>query len=259
MRLALNDKVVFLAGSSRGIGYATAKGFLQEGAKVVLSGRDRDKLLNASDALSIEFGDKRVYSICGDLSDTSVLIPALDEVEQNFGNIFSVVANIGNGTGPKGIRLANDDWLTALNENLLAATRLASEALYRLENRGEGSMTFVTSIAGIEEMGAPTPYATAKAGLLMAMKSYARQVGHAGVRVNAIAPGNVLFPGGTWARKLEEEPELTESYIEQEVALRRFATPKEIANVLVFLASDRSSFVSGSVWVVDGGQLRSAR
>ena len=174
-------------------------------------------------------------------------------------SIFRDSTNIGNGTGPKGIRLANDDWLTALNENLLAATRLASEALHRLENRGEGSMTFVTSIAGIEDVGAPTPYATAKAGLLMAMKSYARQVGHAGVRVNAIAPGNVLFPGGTWARKLAEEPELTEFYIEQEVALRRFATPEEIANVLVFLASDRSSFVSGSVWVVDGGQLRSAR
>ena len=256
MELSLTDKVVFLAGSSRGIGFATAKAFLKEGARVVLTGRNQKNLCNASNLLSSEFGDGQVYSICGDLADLCFVIAALDEVEQNFGNIFSVIANIGNGSGPEGIRLSDNAWLTAINENLLAATRLAGEALERLVSRREGSMTFVASIAGIEEIGAPTPYATAKAGLLMAMKSYAKQVGHAGVRVNAIAPGNVLFPGGAWAKKLEQNPDAIESYVRQEVALRRFADPEEIANVLVFLASEQASFVSGSVWVIDGGQTR---
>ena len=257
MELSLTDKVVFLAGSSRGIGFAAAKSFLREGARVVITGRNRQRLNYASKLLSSEFGNQQVYSICGDLADICFVTRALDEVEQKFGHIYSVIANIGNGSVPKGVQISDSAWLTALNENLLSATRLAGEALDRLVSRGEGNMTFVASIAGIEEIGAPTPYATAKAGLLMAMKSYARQVGQAGVRVNAIAPGNVLFPGGTWANKYENNPEEIESYIRQEVALRRFGDPEEIASVLVFLTSEQASFVSGSVWVIDGGQTRS--
>ena len=89
------------------------------------------------------------------------------------------------------------------------------------------------------------------------MKSLSRLVGPQGVRVNAVSPGNVLFPGGSWEKKLVDRREFFEEMIQREVPLQRFASPEEIANVVVFLASERASFVTGSSVVVDGGQTRS--
>ena len=168
-----------------------------------------------------------------------------------------MVANIGDGRGPAGASIDRRDWERLLEINLIGSGLLAAAALPRLTVRGRGSLTFVSSIAGVEAIGAPVPYAAAKAGLLMAMKSYARQVGSSGVRVNAVAPGNILFPGGNWERKLAERRDDIERYVREEVPLQRFGGPDEIADAVVFLASDRAGFITGSVLVVDGGQTRS--
>jgi 3-oxoacyl-[acyl-carrier protein] reductase len=119
------------------------------------------------------------------------------------------------------------------------------------------SFTFISSIAATEAIGAPIPYSAAKAAIEMTMKSLSRLVGPQGVRVNAVSPGNVLFPGGSWEKKLVDRREFFEEMIQREVPLQRFASPEEIANVVVFLASKRASFVTGSSVVVDGGQTRS--
>ncbi len=258
MELNLSGKTAFIAGSSRGIGFAIASAFLQEGAKVVITGRNVESLEEASTLLAGEVEPSRILSICGDMTNSTDIRHALDETMSAFGSIDAVVANVGNGTARGGWDLNLDDWQSALNNNLLSGMTLASTALPHLIARGRGSLTFVSSIAGYEAINAPVTYSAAKAAVQSAMKNLSRLVGVHGVRVNAVAPGNILFPGGTWEGKLAERREFFEQYIKSEVPLQRFGRPEEIADAVVFLASERASFITGTCLVVDGGQTRTS-
>ena len=257
MDLGLHDKVAFIAGSSRGIGLAIARAFLREGAKVIITGRNAESLEKASALLAAEAEAQRVFSIRGDMTDPTDIRRALDETVATFGGIDAVVANVGSGIARGGWDLSLDDWQSALSINLLGSMALASAALPHLIARGGGSLTFISSIVGCEAINAPVTYSAAKAAVQSAMKSLSHLVGSHGVRVNAVAPGNVLFPGGTWERKSAERREFFEQYIQSEVPLQRFGRPEEIADAVVFLASERASFITGACLVVDGGQTRS--
>jgi 3-oxoacyl-[acyl-carrier protein] reductase len=257
MDLSLRDKIAFIAGSSRGIGLAIAQAFLREGARVGISGRNSGPLNQAEALLTAAAGQDRVVAILGDMTQAADQEQALSLVQTRFGGLDAVVANVGSGTARSGWDLSPDDWQTALTTNLLGSITLASKAMSRLIARGGGSITFISSIAGIEAINAPIGYSAAKAAGLSAMKSLARLAGPQGVRVNAVAPGNVLFPGGSWERKLMEWRQFFEEYIRTEVPLQRFARPEEIADAVVFLASERASFITGACLVVDGGQTRS--
>ena len=116
---------------------------------------------------------------------------------------------------------------------------------------------FISSIAGWEALKAPLTYSVAKAAVLSAMKNLSHLVAEKGIRVNAVVPGNILFPGGTWAKKLAKKTRFFENYIFTEVPLQRFGRPDEIADAVVFLSSERASFITGACLVVDGGQTRS--
>jgi len=257
MDLGLHDKVAFIAGSSRGIGLAIARAFRREGVKVVVTGRHVESLEEASALLAAKAEAKCMLSVRGDMTNPADIQYALDEAISAFGVIDAVVANVGNGTAPSGWNLKLNDWQSALNLNLLGGMALASAALPHLIAHGGGSLTFISSIAGCEAIDAPVTYSAAKAAIQSAMKSLSRLVGPHGVRVNAVAPGNVLFPGGLWERKLAEHREFFEQYIQAEVPLQRFGRPEEIADAVVFLASERASFITGACLVIDGGQTRS--
>lgn len=257
MDFGLHDKVAFIAGSSRGIGFAIARTFLREGASIVITGRNAESLENARVLLTAEADVRRVLSVRGDMTNLPDIRHALDEVLSVFNRIDAVVANVGSGTARDGWDLDLDDWQAVLQTNLLGSMVLASAGLPHLIARGGGSLTFVSSIAGYESINAPVTYSAAKAAVQSAMKGLSRLVGCHGVRVNAVAPGNVLFPGGSWDRKLTERREFFEQYIRSEVPLQRFGRPEEIADAVVFLASERASFITGACLVVDGGQTRS--
>jgi len=257
MDLGLKGKVAFVAGSSRGIGLAIARAFLAEGARVVVTGRGAESLKEAAALLGVESAEARVLCIRCDLREPDDIDRALDETRSSFGAPDAVVANVGSGTEPGGWDLPMEVWHSSLSVNLLGGMALASRALSHLTANGGGSLTFISSIAGVEAINAPVAYSASKAALLSAVKSLSRLVGPQGVRVNAIAPGNVLFSGGTWERKLKERGEFFEDYIRSEVPLQRFGRPEEIADSAVFLASERAAFITGSCLVVDGGQTRS--
>lgn len=255
MDLGLAGRAVLIGGASRGIGLAIAGTFLAEGAKVCLTARDPAGLDAARLALSAVHGAERVVAVAGDMTLGPVIEAALDETERRFGPVYAVVANVGGGR-PPGIDGA-EGWARVLSLNLLSGALLAEAALRRLAPRKEGSITLIASIAGIERIQAPVPYAAAKAALVMATKHLAALGGRDGVRVNAVAPGNVLFPGGVWQRKLDEDAGAVSRYLDAEVPLGRLARPEEIADATAFLASPRSSFTTGATFVVDGGQTRS--
>jgi 3-oxoacyl-[acyl-carrier protein] reductase len=256
MDLHLDAKVAFVAGSSRGIGRAIAQAFLVEGARVVVTGRDGDTLGQTVSAFEAEFGRERVLAQRGDLSQPEEISAALAATRERWGEIDCLVANIGSGTAKPGWQLSQADWDGVFDVNLWGSLRLVEAALPDMVQARRGSITLIASIVGLESVNAPLPYSAAKAALINYSKNLARQVGQYGVRVNCVAPGNILFPGGSWEKKLAQNPDRFQRYIETEVALRRFGTPEEIADLVTFLSSDRAAFITGACVVADGGQTR---
>jgi 3-oxoacyl-[acyl-carrier protein] reductase len=255
--LELQNKVAFIAGSSRGIGRAVAARLAKEGARVVLTGRNAGDLARTEQELRGEFSKSEFLSCAGDLTKSEAIRRALAEVKKHWGVPEIVVANIGAGRGTPGWRQNADDFQSLWEMNFSSAVNLAAEALPGMVEQKRGSIIFVSSIVGVESTPAPLAYSSAKAALLNYMKNLSRQVGPDGVRVNAVAPGNILFDGGSWEKHLENRREEVMRYIAAEVPMNRFGKPEEIADVVAFLASARASFVNGACLVADGGQTRS--
>lgn len=255
MDLRLNDHVALVAGSSRGIGKAIAAGLLREGCRVCITGRDKAGLEVAGGELAAQFGEENILKVSGDLTNEKVISEALSHVVRVWGSLDVVIANLGTGSGKPGWQQDEAEWKRLFDLNFFGSVRLAQAAIPYMQQQG-GSFVFISSIVGIESTPAPLPYSAAKSALINYSKNLARAVAEHKIRVNCIAPGNILFPGGSWERHLENRRESVEKYISSEVPLRRFGTPEEIANLAVFLASPISGFATGSCFIMDGGQTR---
>ena len=254
--LDLTTKVALVSGSSRGIGKGIAYHLLSRGATVYLTGRSQNELDLTYNELRNQFPD-HVCKFQGDLSNTSTIAGLLKTINDENGHIDVVVANIGSGRSRMGWDIPDNLWEESMEINFLSAVRLSRESLRYMMDAKKGAIIFIASIAGVETIAAPVPYACAKAALLSYMKNTAPSAAQQGVRMNAISPGNILFPGGTWDQKTHDNPELTEKYIKENVPLQRFGTPDDIGSLVCYLASDDASFITGGNFIVDGGQTRS--
>jgi 3-oxoacyl-[acyl-carrier protein] reductase len=255
MDLELNGRVALVTGASRGIGLAIARALAGEGCKTALNARGRDALAAAAAQLA-PVGSAHAYDVA-----TSAGAEALvGDVVARWGGLDILVCNVGSGASVPPGKESEAEWKRCLEVNLITATNCiaaARPALARGPGRGPGSaIVCISSICGLAALGAPIAYSAAKAALNAAVRGLARPLAAEGIRINALAPGNILFPGGTWAKKLQEAPQAVHSMLAADVALRRLGTPEEVAAIVVFLASPRASFMTGAIVVADGGQLR---
>ncbi|MFN9624332.1 MAG: SDR family NAD(P)-dependent oxidoreductase [Cyanobacteriota bacterium] len=249
MDLNLSGKVVLVTGSTRGIGLAIARAFVHEGATVVLNGRGTELPPQQAQSLGLDF-------VAGDVSEAEQARRVIAEILSKYATIDIVVANVGSGVSVPGGTEDSNEWLRMLSLNLLSATQVIEAAKSSLIS-SQGVVLCISSICGLADLGAPIAYSAAKAALNSYVRGTSALLGPHQVRINGLAPGNVFFPGSTWEKKLQQDQEGVEAMLKTKVPLGRFATPEEIADVAVFLCSSRSSFVTGSIVVVDGGQTRS--
>jgi 3-oxoacyl-[acyl-carrier protein] reductase len=257
MDLQLKDKVIFVAGASRGIGLGIVEVCLAEGAKVAMAARGGEALEEQRARLAAQFGADKVWAKAGDLRDSITVDAMVSEIERDFGPLWGAVANVGLHPCPPGFEVDDQTWSAGMAQNLDSAFFLARAALRQMSARGEGSILFISSIAGLGALGTPVTYGTAKAAMNHLAKELAHVAGRSGVRVNSIAPGNIIFPGGDWeTRSNGERGDAWKKWIHREVPLQRFGKPEEIGSAAAYLLSPLASFVTGAILPIDGGQTK---
>lgn len=251
MDLKLKDKSVLVTGSSSGIGRVIAEAFLAEGAEVAFNGRKTD---NLGHVVAAQTGGKAI-AVGGDVSKPEEARRVVARVLAAFGKLDVLVCNVGSGRSVLPGAETHEEWLRVFELNLWSATNMV-EASRQVLSQNQGAIVCISSICGQEVVpGAPLTYSAAKAALNSYVRGIARPLGKDGLRINAIAPGNILFEGSVWQRKLKEDPAAVEQVLSGDVALAKLGTPADVANLALWLASPVASFCTGGIFVVDGGQV----
>lgn len=254
MNLELKDKVVVVTGASRGIGKSIAFGFAEEGARLSICGRDPENLQAVTEELSTH--EIEVFSKPTDVTDNKQVDVFITETLGRYGRIDVVVNNVGGSRWTPLNEISDEEWHEILDLNLVTATRINRPVIPAMQKQGGGVILMITSIYG-REGGGHITYNAAKAAEISMTKSLAKELAPDNIRVNSVAPGSILFPGGGWDRRIKADPEGMKAFVDSEMPLGRFGKPEEIANVVVFLASERASLVTGACINVDGCQSRS--
>lgn len=247
----LTGRLALVTGGGGGIGLAMARGLAQNGAKVVLVGRNADKL-DAAVASIAQTGGSAFAAAC-DLVDVVALEALVSTTRDQHGDIDILINNAGIQHRQPVLDIADGDWARVLETNLTIPFRLARSVGRSMVARGRGKI--INTLSVLSDLGRPSvvPYATAKGGLKMLTKGLAVELAPAGLQVNGIAPGYILTEMNT---ALSEDREFN-SWLMARTPTRRWGQPHDLAGAAVFLASSASDFVTGHVLAVDGGMTAS--
>lgn len=249
MNLQLENQVIFITGGSKGIGRAIAEAFVQEGAKVAIAARGKEEL----EACKQKLG---VVTVQANLADETEREKAFHYVEKELGKIDVLINNVGGSNGSTISETELSTFYDAFQLNYFSAVHFSKLALPQMQERQAGVIINISSIFGRESGGKPT-YNNAKAAMISFTKALADEVIEQGIRVNGVAPGSILHPTGNWQKRIDEDPEKMKTFVKNEIPAGRFGTAEEVANVVLFLASNKASWVSGTTINVDGGQSKS--
>jgi 3-oxoacyl-[acyl-carrier protein] reductase len=257
MDLDLRDKIAIVTGSSRGLGFASATALVAEGCRVTICARGEPQLAKAAADLRQQAGsDDRVLALAADLSLEDGVRRVVDRTVATFGSVDILVNNVGLAGGSTLLDTSDDDWREALDQTLFPAIRACRLVVPHMRKRGGGAIVMIASIYGRESGGRMT-YNAVKAAEISLAKSLARELAKDGIRVNSVAPGSIMFPGGSWYRRQQQNPAEIEEFVRRELPFGRFGRPEEVGAAVAFLVSPRASWISGSSVSVDGCQSRS--
>jgi 3-oxoacyl-[acyl-carrier protein] reductase len=248
MQMNLRGKRVVVAGGSKGIGRSIALGFAEAGAAVSICARGRAAL----DKTSAEIVARGVKAHAGecDLADKGAIATYIAAAAEALGGI-DVLVNNASGFG------ATDDeagWTRSLDIDVMATVRASHAAIPFIEKAGGGAILNISSISGYRASTRTAPYAAVKAALINYTMSQAVMLAAKKIRVNAIAPGSIEFPGGMWEERKTSNPKLYNAIL-RSIPWGRLGRPEEVANAALFLCSDAASWVTGQTLTVDGGQM----
>ena len=256
MDLGLTGKVAIVTGGSRGLGLAAAKALASEGAHVVICARGEEQLQRAvNEILQYATSSARAITVTADVSTEAGVNSVVDFAVKSFGRLDVVINNVGLGRGGDLEATTDAEWQEAFDQTLFPAIRMSRAAVPHLRQQGGGAIVIVSSIFGREAGGRMT-YNAVKAAEISLAKSLAQQLAKDQIRVVSIAPGSILFEGGSWWKRQQADPQSIAQFVKQELPFGRFGKPEEVGAVIAFLASTRASWVSGTTVVVDGCQSR---
>ena len=254
MELGLREKVALVTGGSRGIGRSIDLGLAEEGCGEVVCARGVERL--EATAAELRATEAEVLAVPADVTRDADRRDLLDETLRAFGRLDILVNNAGGGGAPTFMETSDEQWQDAFELNVWSGIHLSRLVVPQMRQQGGGSIMFISSIYGRESGGRPA-YMTVKAAEISLAKALARELAPHNIRVNTIAPGSILFPGGSWERRCQDDPEGMARFVQSDMPLGRFGRPEEVANVAVFLASERASLMVGACVNVDGCQSRS--
>jgi 3-oxoacyl-[acyl-carrier protein] reductase len=257
MNLELTDKVAVVTGSSRGLGLASAMALAAEGCRVCVCARGEERLAAAVAEVGAAAGAPgRVIGVQADVATVEGVQRVIDRAVEAFGGLDILVNNVGRAAGADLIGTSDEEWQAAFDETLFPAIRASRLVVPHLRRRGGGAIVMIASIWGRESGGRMT-YNAMKAAEISLGKSLAQQLAPHNIRVNSVAPGSILFPGGSWHRRQQAEPAAIAEFVSRELPFGRFGRSEEVGAVVAFLASPRASWISGACLPVDGCQSRS--
>ena len=251
--MRLKNKIALITGATGGIGEATAKRFLEEGARVMLIGRSADKL--AATAKRLDGGDSVAHAVA-DAADEQANATAIAACVNQFGGLDILLANAGTeGTAAPLEAQSVDDFEALLRTNVLGVWIGMKHCVEPMKQRGGGSIIALSSIAGV--IGSPglLPYVASKHAVLGMVRAAAQELGEANIRVNAIGPGPIQnrMIDSIFDQLAPDDAQAAADGMREVIAMKRFGTNQDVANLALFLASDESSYCSGGIHMIDGG------
>jgi gluconate 5-dehydrogenase len=248
-KFSLDGKVALVTGASQGLGLEIAKLLAEVGARVIVNGRDLERLNQAVSAIESMGGS--VSSLPFDITDEFAVQNAFVEIREKYGSLDILVNNVGMRDRRGFFEFEMDAVRQLINVNLIAPFNLSREAARLMLEKGEGRIINITSIAGqIADAGDAT-YTTAKGGLEALTRTLAAELGRFGITVNAVAPGFFATESNVNA---VADPDVGE-WLKNRTSLGRWGNPEEVAGAAVFFASPAASYITGQVLAVDGGYL----
>jgi 3-oxoacyl-[acyl-carrier protein] reductase len=249
MDLGIRGKVALVTAGSRGIGFGIAQALAEEGVRVAIAARTQDSVQRAASSIG-------GFGVATDLLDPAGCERAVAETQRALGPIDILVNNMGARAGSSWADTGVAEYESAFKGNVSVSVRTTQLALPAMIERGWGRVIVISSVWGREAGGAPA-YNAAKAAEISFVTALGREVAATGVTVNCVAPGSVLWEGGGWHRRVQQDPEGMAEYVRREMPLGRFGTVPEVAAMVAFLCSRQASLVNAACIAVDGGQSRS--